>query len=482
MTSSYPRRFRSYERLEQRFCLSVVTFVKDSPRPALDTDVEILSSSLADLDGDDDADLIVGGTAIYWFENSDSREHFATPGRRIDDAEATFLCCGVNLPVDLDLDGDHDLVSIQPSNNRLTTHFVWHENLDGRGSFGHPRQIADGSNAMRVLVGDLDEDGAPDLVVSREYRIDVFLNTGRSVEFTSTTITESGSHVLELSDVDADDDLDIVFWREEFESALLVATSNGDGTFSDPVRIAQSAELQDQILRSLDSADIDGDGDFDLVTVIADDTFPSAGFRSRILWLENVGPNGTYTTHTIVEANGDQSIQTADIDGDGDVDIVSGSCATDVDCGRSRLSWHENIGGNRQFAPLRHIDFVKDPVFTVADFDGDSDVDLLTVTDSSSSLVFHENRVVGDSNNDGLFDSSDLIAVFVAGKYEDGIPGNASFDDGDWNQDDDFDSADLVVAFSAGNYFRAATPTASQIAAAVEWLFAQDNDKRRPRA
>ncbi|MCA9197740.1 MAG: chitobiase/beta-hexosaminidase C-terminal domain-containing protein, partial [Planctomycetales bacterium] len=61
-------------------------------------------------------------------------------------------------------------------------------------------------------------------------------------------------------------------------------------------------------------------------------------------------------------------------------------------------------------------------------------------------------RIVGDSNGDGVFDSGDLVAVFVAGEYEDGIAGNSTFEEGDWNGDGDFSSADLVLAFQEGTY------------------------------
>ena len=70
-------------------------------------------------------------------------------------------------------------------------------------------------------------------------------------------------------------------------------------------------------------------------------------------------------------------------------------------------------------------------------------------------------RQVGDSNLDGKFDSSDLVAVFSAGEYEDGIDGNSEWAEGDWNNDGDFDSSDLVLAFQSGNYVAAATRTAA---------------------
>ena len=79
--------------------------------------------------------------------------------------------------------------------------------------------------------------------------------------------------------------------------------------------------------------------------------------------------------------------------------------------------------------------------------------------------------VAGDSNGDGIFNSSDLVFVFQAGKYEDGIPNNATFADGDWNGDGDFDSSDLTFAFQKSNYIAAAIDGHS--------LFASDHDRHR---
>lgn len=58
--------------------------------------------------------------------------------------------------------------------------------------------------------------------------------------------------------------------------------------------------------------------------------------------------------------------------------------------------------------------------------------------------------LVGDSNFDNVFDSSDLIEVFQAGFYETGV--DAVWGDGDWNFDGKFDSSDLIAAFQAGGY------------------------------
>ena len=59
---------------------------------------------------------------------------------------------------------------------------------------------------------------------------------------------------------------------------------------------------------------------------------------------------------------------------------------------------------------------------------------------------------IGDSNLNGEFNSGDFVVVFTAGKYEDGIAGNATWATGDWNGDTEFDSSDFVVAFTDGGY------------------------------
>ena len=58
----------------------------------------------------------------------------------------------------------------------------------------------------------------------------------------------------------------------------------------------------------------------------------------------------------------------------------------------------------------------------------------------------------GDANLDGEFSTTDLVAVFTAGEYEDSIDGSSGWATGDWNGDGDFSTADLVLAFQEGGY------------------------------
>jgi hypothetical protein len=56
----------------------------------------------------------------------------------------------------------------------------------------------------------------------------------------------------------------------------------------------------------------------------------------------------------------------------------------------------------------------------------------------------------GDANLNGLFDTTDLVDVFQAGKYEKDV--DAAWEDGDWSGDLRFNTTDLVNAFQDGGY------------------------------
>ena len=83
------------------------------------------------------------------------------------------------------------------------------------------------------------------------------------------------------------------------------------------------------------------------------------------------------------------------------------------------------------------------------------------------------NTVYGDSNLDGVFNSSDLVFVFQKGKYEDDIPNNAGWEDGDWNGDGDFTTKDMVFVFEKGTY-----ETNAAVAAAVDQIWSLDNNQK----
>ncbi len=62
------------------------------------------------------------------------------------------------------------------------------------------------------------------------------------------------------------------------------------------------------------------------------------------------------------------------------------------------------------------------------------------------------NTWFGDADLNGTFDSSDFVAVFQAGKYENPDAQDVSWGEGDWDGNQIFDSSDFVQAFQSGGY------------------------------
>ena len=98
----------------------------------------------------------------------------------------------------------------------------------------------------------------------------------------------------------------------------------------------------------------------------------------------------------------------------------------------------------------------------------------VTVFDNIHVYDSTEDRVVGDANLDGVFNSRDLVLVFQANEYEDDVDGNSSWSEGDWNGDGDFTSADLVEAFRAATYTNASSPAGN-----LDSLFDRERVDRR---
>ena len=81
--------------------------------------------------------------------------------------------------------------------------------------------------------------------------------------------------------------------------------------------------------RSVYAIDVDGDGDMDVLSASDQD--------DTIAWYENNGSE-SFTAHTITSsADGANSVYAVDLDGDGDMDVLSASWNDD------KIAWYENL-------------------------------------------------------------------------------------------------------------------------------------------
>merc|ERR1712086_658400 len=108
-----------------------------------------------------------------------------------------------------------------------------------------------------------------------------------------------------------------------------------------------------------------------------------------IAWYENDGNViPTFTAADIAtSADGAWSVFAADMDGDGDMDIVSASYSDDT------IAWYENDGNANPTWTAADIATSADRAVSVfaADMDGDGDMDIVSASVSDDTIAWYEN-------------------------------------------------------------------------------------------
>jgi|GEM_PF-3216352 len=336
--------------------------------------------------------------------------------------------CFVNY-ADLDEDGDLDIISGGFWDNQLR----WHEN-DGVGNFSFPKIISIKVDGLEYgIAGDLDNDGDIDVISAsiKDYKLAKYENEGNGVFSEQQIISldirfNQFSNFLFLEDLDADNDLDIIylssggtFWYENdgagnfSDKKLILGTSNpygagqvididndgdldiisvsggraqdiicrkndGLGNFTNPIII-----VKDEVdIESITTADIDGDKDLDIIVGVYE--------KRMIAWYEQLA-DGVYSEKKIISTavNLPEDVSSADLDKDGDMDVLS------VSWGDKKVAWYEN-NGTGNFSEQKLLGGYADNPIVVhaADLDGDGDKDVLFGTMGNNKIGWFENLLV----------------------------------------------------------------------------------------
>ncbi len=187
----------------------------------------------------------------------------------------------------------------------------------------------------------------------------------------------SGAFSTHAADVDGDGDMDVLGAADFADDITWWENTDGTGT----VWTEHMLDSDFDGAHSVYAADVDGDGDTDVLGAadIADD----------ITWWENTDGTGTVWTEHLVDNDFDlaHSVYAADVDGDGDTDVLGAAMLA------HDITWWENTDGTGTVWTEHTLDNNFDGASSVhaADVDGDGDIDVLGTAGWGHDISWWEN-------------------------------------------------------------------------------------------
>ena len=270
-----------------------------------------------DIDGDGDLDLVLAqeyGRNIVLFNSGDGvfTEADSTVKGTWGDNEDVLLR-------DFDGDGDLDMVTVHEDDGD-------HAYLlnDGAGNFTRVEEAFEyGSTANGVATTDFDGDGYLDLVLGNAGKNLLLMNQAGENFLVSEdrwSPNEITTQDVLLVDIDGDSDLD-VFAANEGPNSVFV--NSGDGSFENQSAARLPEYVQES--READAADIDADGDMDILV----GNVPHNLHRPHMNQLLVNDGEGNFIDATAAglegldNGYGSFTVKFVDLNGDGHIDIIS---------------------------------------------------------------------------------------------------------------------------------------------------------------
>lgn len=316
---------------------------------------------------------------------------------------------------DLDNDGDPDLIITGSGNmtdgtvhGALTTLYF----NDGSGNF---TAVTDNGIAnirvSKIGLADIDNDDDPDLLISgrtsgatpltKLYRND---GAGNFTEIAGTPFESLGSGYFNFGDIDGDTDIDIIFSGGHAGIDDIVKYVNdGDGNFSLVTDIGVT-----NINGVLDLSDFDNDNDLDLLVAGQDS---SGNILTRLYTNDSTG-NFTIVTDAGFNNLYFGDIATGDTDGDEDLDvIISGSSDSGfetefyINNGDGTFTWVDD-------API--LGLAADGEVSFNDFDNDGDLDVFVIGSADGGLPNIYTHIYENLGSNNFILSDEFIGGYLS--------------------------------------------------------------------
>lgn len=356
-----------------------------------------------DFDNDGDIDIVAGGFqtgSVDYFENLSSGNFAAA-------VNITTSAAGLSVikVADIDQDGWKDIVTTSWTDDEI----CWHQNLAGTG-FSAENVVGVSYNPWQVTAQDDDNDGDTDLIVHdgngyfRRYEN----LTGTTFATQTAMLLMHSVKRIETGDPDNDGDQDLLIAASYSVSGRMITwlENTGGGTYGENHRIVPDLYWPQHTV----AIEVTGDTLTDLVYICG----------NPLVYLENLG-NGKFERAQLIS---DQHISlvglhNADLDNDGDQDIVVASSGDD------KLAWYQNLGngfGPQQIIPSTVLS--PQSVFcTDLDNDGWSDVLLASGNDTKISWYKNTGGVIGNEQTiySGLTDAYAILGMDVDQDGDDDI-------------------------------------------------------------
>jgi hypothetical protein len=370
------------------------------------------SNYAADIDNDGDLDVVnatQGFDGINWYEN-DGTGVFGP---------ANLVSNSVFGPADIvvsDLDGDNnlDIISASEHDDKI----AWYKN-DGSGNFGPQKLISTSADgAYSVFVADMDGDGDQD-VLSASYNDDKvawYENKDGLGSYGPQQVISNiadGARSVYAADLDNDGDMDVISASHNDDKlAWYENDGNANPNFGSEIIISASLDGAVNVI----VADLNGDNRQDVVC--------AASRGDKVVWFQNDGSASFPTGEQLISdaISYPRNIFASDLDNDGDQDVL---CASEGD---SKISWFTN-NGTGSFGSINVISSaINGALHTfAADLDNDGDKDVLSAGYSETSIQWYQSNLLKPACVGSAISFDEIADDAVSWTWSSSDPGDISY-------------------------------------------------------